>query len=195
MGEQGSTGGDQVDGDWLALGLDYGTVGLAAARREWGELAKRLAQAIVDKLGRGTASVEHVGSSALPGLAAKPIIDLAIGMRRQVSLGVLRDSLEELGYQFRGDAGDQGGLVFVLEDRPKYRVVHLHVVEHGGEQWRRYLSFRGLLLTNPDARESYERMKMELAQRYPGNRKAYTGAKQSLVSGLLDQHQHSLRDQ
>lgn len=62
-------------------------------------------------------------------------------------------SLEQVGYQFRGDAGDQGGLAFVLEDHPKHRVAHLHVVDHGGEQWRHYLTFRDLLLMNADARE------------------------------------------
>ncbi len=93
-----------------------------------------------------------------------------------------------MGYQFRGDAGDQGGLVFVLEDHPKHRVVHLHVVDHGGEQWRRYLTLRDLLLMNADARERYERTKRELAERFPNDRKAYTAAKQSLVGSLLEQH-------
>ena len=118
--------------DWLGLGLDYGTVRLTAARAEWGALADRLAETIRNQLGRSAVSVEHIGSSAVPGLAAKPIIDLAVGLSGPVPLEELRNALEDIGYQFRGDAGDQGGLVFVLEDRPKHRVVHLHVVDHGG---------------------------------------------------------------
>ena len=118
---------------------------------EWGALADRLAEAIQNQLGRSAVSVEHIGSSAVPGLAAKPIIDLAVGLRGQGPLEELRNALEDIGYQFRGDAGDRGGLVFVLDDRPKHRVVHLHVVDHGGAQWRRYLTFRDLLLANPDA--------------------------------------------
>ena len=188
MRERESNGGDSVEREWLGLGIDYGTVGLAAARPEWGCLAKRLAEEIRDKLGRSTASVEHVGSSAVPGLAAKPIIDLAVGLRRHVPLDALTRSLDGVGYEFRGDAGDQGGLVFVLEDRPKHRVVHLHVVDHGGEEWHRYLTFRDLLRTNAEARERYERMKRELAKRFPDDRKAYTAGKQSLVRGLLEQH-------
>ena len=174
--------------EWLGLGLQYGTVRLSAARREWRELAEELAETIRQALDHDAVSVEHVGSSAVPGLAAKPIIDLAVGLRRPVPLESLRTSLEQVGYQFRGDAGDQGGLVFVLEDQPKHRVVHLHVVDHGGEQWHRYLSFRDLLLMNADARERYERTKRELAKRFPNDRKAYSAAKQSLVSSLLEQH-------
>lgn len=92
-----------------------------------------------------------------------------------------------MGYQFRGDAGEEGGLVFVLDARPKHRVVHLHVVDHGGAQWRRYLTFRDLLLSDASAREHYERMKRELAEEFPGDRKAYQAAKQSIVQDLLEQ--------
>lgn len=195
MREQHSNRADSVAGDWLGLGLDYGTVALAAARPEWGGLAERLADAIRDRLGTSAAGVEHVGSSAVPGLAAKPIIDLAIGLRRPLPPEVLRDALEGMGYRYRGDAGDRGGLVFVLEDRPRHRVVHLHVVDHDGEQWRRYLAFRDLLLTDAEARERYERMKTDLAETFPGDRKAYTAAKESLVRDLLKQHAAECRTQ
>ena len=173
-------------GDWLGLGLDYGTVRLTAARAEWGALADRLAETIQNQLGRSAVSVEHIGSSAVPGLATKPIIDLAVGLSGQVPLEELRNALGDIGYQFRGDAGDHGGLVFVLDDRPKHRVVHLHVVDHGAAQWRRYLTFRDLLLANSEARESYERMKRDLAAKFPRDRKAYQAAK--AVRGLLEQH-------
>lgn len=184
MGEEEPTPANWIPIDWLGLGLDYGTVGLTAARPEWGELA---AQAIRDEVSPSAVTVEHIGSSAVPGLAAKPIIDPAVGLRRDVSPDLLRSSLEGMGYQFRGDAGDQGGLVFVLESRPKHRVVHLHVVDGAGAQWHRYLAFRDLLLSDASARERYERMKRDLAEKFPGDRKAYTAAKQGLVRDLLQE--------
>ena len=180
-----STQGAWIPTDWLGLGLDYGTVRLTAARPEWVELGERAAHAIRDELGRIVVSVEHVGSSAVPGLATKPIIDLAVGLEGQGAPKLAQSSLERMGYQFRGDAGDQGGLVFVLDARPKHRVVHLHVVDHGGAQWRRYITFRDLLLSDASARERYERMKKELAEKFPGDRKAYTEAKTSIVYDLL----------
>jgi len=186
MREQEADATDWLASDWLGLGLDYGTVELAAAREDWGALAERLAESIHNQLSANLVGVEHVGSSAVPGLATKPIIDLAVGLAGQVPVQELRNALEEIGYQFRGDAGDQGGLVFVLDARPKNRVVHLHVVDHGGAQWRRYLTFRDLLLTDPEARESYERIKRDLAESFPRDRKAYQAAKESPVRGLLE---------
>jgi len=186
MREQEANSRDWLASDWLGLGLDYGTVELTAARAEWGALAERLAEAIQNQLGTRVVRVEHVGSSAVPGLAAKPIIDLAAGLAGQVPLQDLRNALEQIGFQFRGDAGDQGGLVFVLEDRPQHRLVHLHAVDHGGAQWHRYLTFRDLLLTDLDARESYARIKRDLAEKFPRDRKAYSAAKQNPVRGLLD---------
>ncbi|MDQ3677291.1 MAG: GrpB family protein, partial [Actinomycetota bacterium] len=79
--------------------------------------------------------------------------------------------------------------------RPKHRVVHLHVVDHGGAQWHRYLTFRDLLRTNADARECYERIKRDLAEKFPGDRKAYQSAKEGLVQGLLEQHAAGCREQ
>ncbi len=179
---------DWIPSDWAGLGLEYGTVALTAARPEWAGIAERLAAAIEDELGGTAVCVEHVGSSAVPGLAAKPILDLAVGVTPGASSEHVRKSLEQMGFEFRGDAGDRGGLVFVLEDRPRHRVVHLHVVDRTGAQWRRYLAFRDLLLTSESARKGYERMKRRLAESFPSDRKAYTAAKQSVVSDLLGEH-------
>ena len=58
-------------------------------------------------------------------------------------------AIERLGYQFRGDKGDSGGLLFVLEDRPAHRIGHVHVVPYGSEKWRQYLAFRDRLRIDP----------------------------------------------
>lgn len=173
--------------DWAGLGLAYGTVQLSEARPEWGRVAARLATRIRDALGANAPGIEHVGSTAVPGLATKPIIDLAAGLG-QVSAEAVREPLEALGYEYRRDAGDRGGLVFVLEDRPRHRVAHVHVVEHGGPQWQRYLAFRDLLLSDGSARAAYERVKTELAGEFPDDRKAYQAGKEAVVAGLLQRH-------
>ena len=116
-------------GAWLGLGLEPGTVRVVEARAEWSLLACRLADDIAQALSGSAARVEHVGATAVPGLVAKPIIDLAVGVGA-ASAHAVRQPLERLGYRYRGDAGDRGGLVFVLEDRPRHRVAHVHVVEH-----------------------------------------------------------------
>jgi len=173
-------------GDWRGLGVDYGTVRLTPARSEWAAIADRLAAAIRAALGERAVGVEHVGSTAVPGLAAKPILDIAVGVGDEVPAEAVKGRLEGLGYEFRGNAGDSGGLVFVLSDRPAHRVAHVHVVEHGGSQWHRYLAFRDLLLKHESARAIYERTKGDLAERFPNDRKAYTAAKEEVVRSLLE---------
>ena len=174
--------------DWLGLGLDYGTVRLTPARTEWAAIAEELVAVIDEALGEQVVAVEHVGSTAVPGLAAKPILDIAVGVGDEVPGEAVKERLEVLGYEFRGDAGDSGGLVFVLSDRPAHRVAHVHVVEHGGSQWHRYVAFRDLLLKHESARAIYERTKGQLAERFPNDRKSYQAGKEEVVRSLLERY-------
>lgn len=119
------------------------------------------------------------------GLLAKPIVDLAVGLSTDRDLDAVTKELEEAGWIYRGDAGDSGGHVFVLEARPWHRVAHLHVVGHGGLQWRNYLRLRDLLRTSPDARHQYEAVKLRLAAEHGDDRLAYTDGKSAVVSSLL----------
>ena len=130
--------------------------------------------------------VEHIGSTSVPGLLAKPIIDVAIGTPPDVDVSVIVERLSERQWIYRGDAGDQGGHVFALESRAGHRVAHAHVVEHGAEQWRRYLAFRETLRASDDARLRYESEKQRLvAELGPDNSVVYTSGKSSVVGELL----------
>lgn len=90
-----------------------------------------------------------------------------------------------LAWIYRGDAGDDGGWVFVMEDAPWHRVAHAHAVEFGGSQWVRYLHFRDLLLHSAEARGRYEAAKQRLAREHPDGRRRYTAGKASTVEALL----------
>ena len=93
--------------------------------------------------------------------------------------------LESVGYEYRGDAGGDGGLVFVMDVRPHVRVAHLHAVAHGDPQWDRYLAFVERLRTDPAARADYEDVKRRLAAAHPDGRRAYTTGKRDVVQRLL----------
>ena len=118
------------------------------------------------------AGVEQVGSSSVLGLLAKPIIDLVVGLSRHHDLGAVRTRLEAAGWIYRGDAGDHGGHVFAREVRPWHRVAHLHVVDHGGTQWRDHVVLRDLLRRSSDARDKYEAVKLRLVEELGDDRKA-----------------------
>jgi GrpB-like predicted nucleotidyltransferase (UPF0157 family) len=93
--------------------------------------------------------------------------------------------LEVSGWIYRGDAGANGGQVFVLEARPRHRVAHVHVVEYGGAQWLNYLRLRDLLRRSPEARTRYEAAKLRLVDECGDDRKGYTDGKFTVVTSLL----------
>ena len=97
----------------------------------------------------------------------------------------MRARLESAGWIYRGDAGAQGGHVFVLESTPWHRVAHAHVVEHLGEQWRNYLRLRDLLRRSPGARQRYEDTKRRLINEVGDDRTVYTEGKTEIVASLL----------
>lgn len=179
--------GDPADA-WAQAGIGLGYTELRFGRTtpEWPALGEQLADRVRDRVDGLVADVEIVGSSSVFGLLAKPIIDLAIGLTTGQELAPVIEALEGDGWIYRGDAGSQGGHVFVLETRPWFRVAHLHAVAYQGPEWQRYLQFRELLRRDPAAREQYEAVKLKLLDEVPTDRNAYTAGKTDVVVSLLD---------
>jgi GrpB-like predicted nucleotidyltransferase (UPF0157 family) len=166
------------------LGLDYAVVRVSRTSEEWLRAGGALRDDVAALLVGLAIDVEQVGSSSVIGLLAKPIIDLAVGTSTDRDLTAIAMRLEGVGWVYRGDAGEDGGYVFVLESRPWYRVAHLHVVEYGGSQWRNYLRFRDLLRGSPDARDLYEAVKIWLVEA-DADREVYAAGKSGVVCSLL----------
>jgi GrpB-like predicted nucleotidyltransferase (UPF0157 family) len=169
------------------LGLDHGDLRFGRTTTAWLDAGAQLRTRVAEALDGLAADVQPVGSASVLDLLAKPIIDLAVGLVALETLPPVRARLEAGGWIYRGDAGDQGGHVFVLESRPWHRVAHLHVVDHDGDQWRAYLRFRDVLRGSPEARERCEAVKLTLAARRPVDRTAYTEGKTGVVTSLLRQ--------
>jgi GrpB-like predicted nucleotidyltransferase (UPF0157 family) len=174
-----------VDFAAAGLGVAYGTVRLERTAEAWIEVGAVLAEQLQDALIGRAVAVAHVGSTSVMGLLAKPIIDLAIGVSPQTTVDELAKTLSKLGWIYRGDAGAEGGWVFVLEDAPWRRVAHAHGVAFAGTQWTNYHRFRDLLRRSASARLAYEDTKQQLALAHPDGRALYTAGKTETVSGLL----------
>jgi GrpB-like predicted nucleotidyltransferase (UPF0157 family) len=181
--------GDRL-GD-TALGLAYGQVRLLPSDPGWPAAFQRLAAELRAALWELAVAVEHVGSTAVPGLAAKPILDVAIGLAPGTDPDRVITALQPLGYQFRGHKGEEGGLLLVLEDWPAHRIAHLHLVGHGDVQWRRYLALRDRLRADPAARAAYGQLKGRLAVQFARDRRAYTAAKAVFIVQLLSEDQRT----
>lgn len=132
-------------------------------------------------------AAEHFGSTAIPGLAAKPIIDILIAVRslpeaRRTAVG----RLDALGYAFWADNPKIDRLFFVkgLPPLAPQRTHHIHMTEITGEMWQR-LAFRDYLCAHPEEAARYAALKHDLAARHAQDREAYTDAKSTYVDAVL----------
>lgn len=166
------------------LGLESRTVRVVPYDARWPALfraeATRLARAI-SAAGIPALILEPVGSTAVPGLAAKPILDLAAGRRSEISADDYVPVLEAAGYVYRGNSGLPGREFFRRGDPRSH---HLHLVECGGWHWRRYLGFRDALRADAVLRDAYAALKHNLAAQYPHDREAYIAGKTHFVEAV-----------
>lgn len=167
------------------LGLMRGTVRVVPSDPGWQEAFAREKTSLQRQLGHLAMDIQHIGSTSVPGLDAKPILDIAIAMAAETPIGLLRSPLSVLGYRDRGDNGDNGGYLFVKEIAPAVRSHHVHVVAINDAQWRRYLFFRDRLRSDPVLRSEYATLKQSLARRFANDRVGYTEAKRDFVGRVL----------
>ena len=129
--------------------------------------------------------IEHIGSTAVPGLVAKPIIDMLAGVESMVMARSLSGVLLEAGYttsaEFNATLSDRQWFMRWADGR---RTHHLHVVVHGGPVWHRHLRFRDALRGDAVLAARYAAVKAELALRHPTDREAYTVAKTAFVHSV-----------
>jgi GrpB-like predicted nucleotidyltransferase (UPF0157 family) len=142
------------------------------------EEAVRLGQA----LGPLALGLEHYGSTSVPGILAKPILDILVGGPAPLKPNRFVAALAPLGYEFAPEAGVPDHLVF---GRGRLRTHLVHVVEHQGAAWVRALRFRDRLRADPALAKAYADLKTTLAQRHPSDRASYTAAKAAFIEGAL----------
>lgn len=154
--------------------------------RNWPRLFARWRRRIEDAIGSAARTIHHIGSTAVPQLAAKPIIDIVVGV----------DHLEDEGSYVAGIAST-GVLLRSRDPEHRYfrpaadrpREVQIHVCTAGGDWHHNYVLFRDYLRSSPAIRDDYAALKQELAMRYSGDRIAYTDAKAAFILNRLGEAQ------
>jgi GrpB-like predicted nucleotidyltransferase (UPF0157 family) len=164
------------------LGLPIGTVILVSHSELWHQLFAEEDARIRGAVGEHILAIEHVGSTSICRLSAKPIIDIAIAVREISDVEKCIVPIEDIGYKYRGEFGIPGRHYFV---RGEPRTHHLHMVELRSDFWRSHLLFRDYLRQHSGVAEEYEKLKRELAQKYKKNREAYTEGKAAFIEKLL----------
>ena len=133
-------------------------------------------------LGDGVVEIKHIGSTSIPGLRAKPILDILAAVETFEPLEDYQRRLEPLGYYFHSHENDAERLFF-WKSAP--RTHHLHIVEFATWEHQRHLIFRDYLRQHADVAKLYEELKTELAETCAGDRAAYTSGKSAFIRATV----------
>ncbi|MCR5485708.1 MAG: GrpB family protein [Clostridiales bacterium] len=169
------------------IGLKKGTVALYPHEKAWEAEAKKTIGVLRDIFGDTAEDIKHVGSTSVPSIMAKPIIDIAVAVRDLSSVRALIPSLRDAGFYFRPDSFDTQ-LLFACgsyyDGTGDLQTHFIHVVEAGGTEWQNYINFRDYLRAFPDVAKEYEALKCRLAAERPedSGREHYLAGKEPFIT-------------
>jgi GrpB-like predicted nucleotidyltransferase (UPF0157 family) len=171
----------------MALGL--GPIArLVEYNPEWPRLYLDEKARILAAIGPWVSRIEHVGSTAVQGLAAKPILDILVGLRDLADAGLCIPRMEGLGYEYVPEYEKELPMRRYFRKGPREnRTHHVHMVEEGSDFWLEHLRFRDYLRDHPKEARRYERLKRDLAARFANDRDAYTASKAEFIRSILSQ--------
>lgn len=166
------------------LGLKRGTVRLEKNHKEWKSLFEIEKQTLLDTFGNLILDIEHVGSTSIPEVPAKPIIDirLAVSSIEDDYIKQFIELLENLGYHYMHKFPDRH---FFAKGPEEKRTHHLSIVESDSDSWNDSVLFRDYLIANLSEREEYSKLKIDLAEKFANDRPSYTKAKEKFIEDII----------
>ena len=164
------------------LGLDHGVVRLSDYTQLWADLYLVEEKRIKAAVGHLIVDLQHIGSTAIPGIKAKPILDMMAGVAQLEKALLCKAPLEAIGYDYIAHAGIENDYVF---GKGVARTHYLHVVEYGGAKWTNHLCFRDRLRNDPELAQAYESLKGELSRKFSDSRAKYHDAKSKFINEVV----------
>ena len=131
---------------------------------------------------KDTFIIEHVGSTAVKGLSAKPIIDIAIGLNRMEDI---KKYLKKLEYIYTIKENFDKNEILLIKENENETFFLIHILNINDKRFQNMIKFRDILNNNHDILKEYEKLKQELAKKYPNNRKIYTKSKNDYIENIL----------
>ena len=169
------------------IGLKRGTVELLPHQPLWEDVAAKTIVLLKSLLKDVVIDIQHVGSTSIQGICAKPIIDIVVGVNTLDSIKPYIKSLDEKGIIFRKEEVNEQ-LLFVMGDSEKeFRTHHIHVVEWNSMVWNNYINFRDYLNAFSGYAKEYDNLKRKLALEFADNRGNYTAGKHEFIEKILKQ--------
>lgn len=155
---------------------------------QWPTIFDKEKTRLLDAIGSYVTAIEHIGSTSVPNLGAKPVIDIMVGLRHLADAAHCIAPLENLGYVYVPDFEDampyRRYFRKTLPHDPHEHTHHIHMVETQHEFWSRHLLFRDYLRTHPDDAAAYEKLKRELAPQFTSGSE-YADAKTEFITAIM----------
>lgn len=170
------------------LGLNKDVVKLVEHTNNWKKLFKVEKSLLNSLVGEHVVDIQHIGSTAIDGIAAKPLLDILVGVRSMGDAQKFdKHKLKEANIYHLARVQNEGKEVFAkfsnLENLTKTHV--LHVVEYGGDWWQKHIFFRDYLNDHPEVAKQYEVLKKEMAEAFPTNERSYAEGKKDFVDRII----------
>ncbi len=167
------------------MGLKVGTVILEPYKEDWLEDFKQEKNNLENILNGRALSIEHIGSTSIPGLSAKPIIDIAVGLNKLTDFELIKEDFKSLPeYSIKEDSDP--GEWLVRKGPEENRTHFIHFMEHESLRYKEAILFRDYLINHSEVREEYEKLKNSLYKKYFNNRKEYTASKNDFIRDVLE---------
>ena len=151
---------------------------------QWRQAFEAEAEQVAVALGESVVAIHHIGSTAVPDIYAKPIIDLLVEVRDITKVDDQSLVMQALGYEVMGEFGIPGRRYFRKNDREGNRTHHVHAFRAGSEEVVRHLAFRDYLTAHPDDAQRYSDLKRRLADEYPDSIDEYMNGKDGFIKEM-----------
>jgi len=151
---------------------------------EWQNLFQTEAKAIAKILKPNSVEIYHIGSTSIPSIYAKPIIDILVAVEDIDRVDSQNRSMENLGYRAKGEFGISGRRFFRKDNSEGKRTHHVHIFATNSVQISRHLAFRDYLTAHPLLAQQYSDLKCELAQKYPHDINSYMDGKDGFIKDI-----------
>ncbi len=176
----------------MILGLERGKVKLVPHQSSWKLAADEKISLIKTILGEKVINIQHIGSTAIFNIHAKPIIDLVVGINSEHifnDIDFYSETLSKYDIVFRGcERGNSNQFLFVIGDFEKnIRTFHIHFVIWNSKEWNDYINFRDYLNAFPKKAMEYDKIKQDLAYKFADDRNLYTLGKSQIINKVLEE--------
>ncbi len=151
---------------------------------KWRSDFEQIRAEIESAIGEMIVGIEHVGSTSVEGLAAKPCIDIDVIIKDYSVFDTVVDKLRDIGYIHEGDLGIKDREAFKYTDKPHLQTHHLYVCPQYSAELHRHITFRNFLRSNPAAVQKYGAVKIQAAQLFPNDIDRYIAYKSSCIEEL-----------